>query len=118
MMNLRTVCVALALCMGLAVAASAGERGISKSTLGSMGLGAMQSISDNDGLAVRGKGTSVAIWGTASSNAGFGNHGATAYTASASHFIGPASISGGASTISFNGLHVAGSIGSSFAVAH
>ena len=40
----------------LAATASAGEA-ISLATLGDMGLGGMQQLSDNDGMAVRGKGT-------------------------------------------------------------
>lgn len=45
--------------------ASAGEP-ISKSTLSNMGLGSMQLLSDDDGMAVRGKGTFAAVWGGSS----------------------------------------------------
>jgi hypothetical protein len=44
-------------------AASAGEA-ISKSTLGHMGLGGMQIMSDTDGMAIRGKGTFAGVWGS------------------------------------------------------
>jgi hypothetical protein len=47
----------------LAATASAGEA-ISLATLGDMGLGGMQQLSDNDGMAVRGKGTAAAVWGS------------------------------------------------------
>jgi hypothetical protein len=43
--------------------AAAGEP-ISKSTLSNMGLGSMQSLSDADGMAVRGKGTFAGVWGS------------------------------------------------------
>ncbi|MEX2333250.1 MAG: hypothetical protein WD600_03270 [Pseudohongiella sp.] len=36
---------------------------ISKSTLGNMGLSGMQSLSDADGMAIRGKGTFAGVWG-------------------------------------------------------
>jgi hypothetical protein len=48
------------LAIGMFAAASAAEpAAISKASLGSMGLGGMQLMSDNDGLAVRGKGAFV-----------------------------------------------------------
>ena len=43
--------------------ASAAEM-ISKSTLSDMGLGSMQTLSDADGMAVRGKGTFAGVWGS------------------------------------------------------
>lgn len=51
MKNFAFACAALML---LAATASAAEP-VAKSTLSSMGLGSMQQMSDNDGLAVRGK---------------------------------------------------------------
>lgn len=39
-----------------AASALAGDRAVSKSTLEGMGLGSMQQLSDQDGMAVRGKG--------------------------------------------------------------
>jgi hypothetical protein len=44
--------------------ASAGDLAVSKLTLGNMGLGSMQMLSDADGLAVRGKGTFAGVWGS------------------------------------------------------
>lgn len=44
--------------------ALAGDLAVSKSTLGSMGLGSMQQMSDNDGLAIRGKGTFANVSGS------------------------------------------------------
>jgi hypothetical protein len=60
---MRNVVIACCVLMLFAATASAGELAVSKSTLGSMGLSSMQVISDADGLAVRGKGTSAAVWG-------------------------------------------------------
>jgi hypothetical protein len=53
MRNLLLACAVLTL---LSAAASAGERSVSPSTLHQMGLSSMQTLSDSDGLAVRGKG--------------------------------------------------------------
>ncbi len=39
-------------------------RAVSQSTLGQMGLGGMQRMSDTDGLAVRGKGSNALVWGS------------------------------------------------------
>jgi hypothetical protein len=44
--------------------AAAADLAVSKSTLGNMGLSSMQSMSDADGLAVRGKGTFAGVWGS------------------------------------------------------
>jgi hypothetical protein len=54
--------------MLLAATASAGELAVSKSTLGHMGLGGMQVMSDDDGTTVRGKGTFAAVWGGSAAN--------------------------------------------------
>jgi len=43
--------------------ASAAET-VSKSTLSNMGLGSMQTLSDADGMGVRGKGTFAGVWGS------------------------------------------------------
>ena len=51
----------------MAVSAKAADA-VSKSTLSSMGFSSMQVISDNDGLAVRGKGTSASVWGESTAN--------------------------------------------------
>lgn len=65
MRNLLITCVTLALMTILTSAVSGGERAgeISKSTLGRMGLGSMQALSDGDGWAVRGMGTRVRVYG-------------------------------------------------------
>lgn len=61
MKNFAIACAAIVL---FAATAKAGDLAVTKSTLSSMGLGSMQTMSDNDGLAVRGKGTAAAVWGT------------------------------------------------------
>ena len=65
-MNVRIFSAATLVLCALVASASAGE--ISKSTLSSMGLGSMQQLSDNDGLAIRGMGTSAAVWGEGTAN--------------------------------------------------
>ncbi len=65
---MKNVAIACALLMLLAATASAGDLAVSKSTLSSMGLGGMQQMSDNDGLAVRGKGTWASVWGGSQAN--------------------------------------------------
>ena len=54
MKNVAIICAAL-LVVGMVASASAAE-GVSKSTLASMGFASAQSMSDLDGMAVRGKG--------------------------------------------------------------
>src|SRR4051812_41869799 len=58
-------CVALGLLTGLSTLASAAEpqKAVSNSALASMGLGSMKTISDQDGMAVRGKGWAIAFGG-------------------------------------------------------
>jgi hypothetical protein len=114
----RIACAALVLAGSMTVLASAAEPTISKSTLGSMGLGSMKTMSDSEGTAVRGK--FAAAWGTASSNVA-GQHGNTGYVAVGQHSaVGAnASISGvGGSFGGFSGFIVGGTVGGSFAVAH
>ena len=64
MKNILFASCALVLFGCLISTASAGELAVSKSTLGNMGLGSMQVLSDTDGLAVRGKGTFAGVWGS------------------------------------------------------
>jgi len=60
MKNLGIIGGGAVLVIGMFATASAAEpSAISKASLGSMGLGGMQLMSDNDGLAVRGKGVFV-----------------------------------------------------------
>ena len=54
--------------MLFAATAMAGDLAVSKSTLGDMGLAGMQQLSDQDGMAVRGKGVSAAVWGGSEAN--------------------------------------------------
>src|SRR5262245_11248776 len=63
---MKVISAAVVLLAGFVATASAGE--ISKSALGSMGFSSMQKMSDNDGLAVRGKGTSASVWGSGTAN--------------------------------------------------
>ena len=53
---MKTFAIAFAVLMWFAATASAGDLAVSESTLDSMGLAGMQQMSDEDGLAVRGKG--------------------------------------------------------------
>lgn len=68
---MKNVAISGAMLMLLAATAAAGELAVSDSTLGNMGLGSMQLMSDHDGLAIRGKGTFANVAGT--SKAVFGN---------------------------------------------
>jgi hypothetical protein len=65
MRNLLMIFAATVLLNGTVAKVSAAERAgdVAKSTLGNMGLGSMQPMSDDAGLAVRGKGTFVHVWG-------------------------------------------------------
>jgi hypothetical protein len=65
---MKTFAFGCAALMLLAATASANDLAVSKSTLGSMGLGSMQTMSDGDGLAVRGKGTFAGVWGSSSAH--------------------------------------------------
>jgi hypothetical protein len=80
MKNFAFACAALML---LAATASAAEP-VAKSTLSSMGLGSMQTMTDNDGLAVRGKGTSASVWGGSAANWYGGQSSVNNYSANAS----------------------------------
>jgi hypothetical protein len=68
MKNVAIICAAL-LVVGMVASASAAE-GVSKSTLASMGFASAQTMSDVDGLAVRGKGfhggTKASVGGSSS----------------------------------------------------
>jgi hypothetical protein len=128
MKNFGIVCAALVICAGLVASASAAEH-VSKSTLSSMGLGSVQQMSDNDGLAIRGKGTSASVWGEGTANFK-GQTSTNGYQAAASHHNSSSSALGGnisaAGTVRLHAnnsgfsvhanLGVAG--GTSFAAAH
>jgi hypothetical protein len=126
-MRLPVLCAATVVLSAIAASASAGE--VSKSTLNSMGFANMSQLSDNDGLAVRGKGTSASVWGAGTANY-LGQTSTNGYTASASNHYGSSNAAGG--NVSFggvihgvannNGFSVHGMIGiaggTSFATAH
>lgn len=66
-----------------AASAMAAQPVVPLATLQGMGLGQMRSMSDNDGLAVRGKGTSASVWGSSQANWA-GQSSSNNYSASAS----------------------------------
>jgi hypothetical protein len=120
MKNVAFACAALML---FAATASAAEP-VAKSTLSSMGLGSMQQMSDNDGMAVRGKGTFANVWGSSSANF-YGQSSNNNYEAGASwlgkssnavgssfSFAGKVQISGAADP---TGFAIQGSIAGGFA---
>ncbi len=126
-MRLRVLCAATVVLSAIAASVSAGE--VSKSTLNSMGFANMSQLSDNDGLAVRGKGTSASVWGSGTANY-LGQTSSNGYQAAADHHYGSSSAAGG--NVSFagvihgyannNGFAVHGVVGiaggTSFATAH
>ena len=87
---MKSLAIACALLVaGLAASASAAD--VSKSTLDAMGFGNATVMSDIDGMAVRGKGTSAEVWGrgTANFNNSYGSNTSTnGYEAEASHRYG------------------------------
>lgn len=98
---MKKLALALVLVAGLAASASAADRAVSKSTLSSMGLSGMQQLSDNDGLAIRGKGTFAYTWGGSSANF-LGQHSSNNYSTGASHIFGSSTAAGG--SLSFGGI--------------
>jgi len=103
---MKKLALALVLVAGMVATASAADRAVSKSTLSSMGLSSMQVMSDNDGLAVRGKGTYAQVWGGSSANF-LGQQSVNNYSAGAKHHHGSSTAAGG--SVSFAG--VVGGIG-------
>lgn len=67
MKNVLIPCALAALLFGFVSLASAGEP-VAQSTLGNMGLGGMQQMSDEAGMTVRGKGTFAGVWGSSTAN--------------------------------------------------
>lgn len=98
-MNVRIFSAATLVLCALVASASAGE--INKSTLKNMGLGSMQQLSDNDGLAIRGKGTSASVWGEGTATYQ-GQTSTNGYQAAASHRHGSSSAEG--KNVSFAGI--------------
>lgn len=91
--------LALALLASFSMVASAAEP-VSHNALSSMGLGGMQQMSDDEGLAVRGKGASAAVWG-GSTALWHGQSSTNSYEAGSSWYGHPASATGG--SLSFAG---------------
>jgi hypothetical protein len=113
MKNFGIVCAALVIAASLVASASAADRAVSKSTLSSMGLSSMRQLSDADGLAIRGKGTSASVWGE--STASFpGQTSTNGYQAAADHHHSSSSAAGG--SISAAGVVTGGHHGVSFVV--
>jgi len=98
---MKSFAIACAALMLLAATASAGDLAVSKSTLGSMGLGGMQTMSDDDGMTVRGKGTFAAVWGGSVANWPGQQSSNNNYAAGAKWIGAPASAVGG--SLSFAG---------------
>ena len=97
-MNLRILTAATVVLASFAALASAAD--VSKSTLNGMGFGNMQQMSDTDGLAIRGKGTSASVWGE--SNVAYrGQTAVNGYAADASHHHSASSAEG--KNLSFGG---------------
>jgi hypothetical protein len=115
---MKTAVLACAALVMMVASASAAERTISKSTLSSMGLGSMQLMSDSDGLAIRGKGTSASVWGEGTANY-LGQTSTNGYRASSSHHSSSSSAQGAnfsfAGTVKINsnttGLSVRANLG-------
>lgn len=101
---MKTFAIGCAALMMLAATASAADLAVSKSTLSSMGLGAMQTMSDDEGVAVRGKFTFATVWGSSSAN-WFGQSSNNNYAAGAGHLGNTGSSAGG------NSLSGAGNVG-------
>jgi hypothetical protein len=85
-------CAALVVVASMAVSAKAADA-VSKSTLSSMGFSSMQVISDTDGLAIRGKGTSASVWGESTAN-WRGQTSTNGYQAASSHRKGSSAAAG------------------------
>jgi hypothetical protein len=101
MKTLVTACAAALIFSGiLTSAASANDLAVSKSTLDSMGLRAMQEMSPADGLAVRGQGTGAGVWG--GSVATWGGQTSSNFYSAGSSWLGQPSSAGG-SSFSFGG---------------
>lgn len=98
---MRSFAIACAAVLLFAATASAADLAVSKSTLGSMGLGSMQTLSDDDGLAVRGKGTFASVWGGSQASFYGGQFSSNSYEAGA-QWLGKPSHAGG-NSLSFAG---------------
>ncbi len=106
MKNLLIVCAAIALVASVSATVSAGEvaGAVPAATLNSMGFGGVEIMSDDAGLAVRGKGTYAYVWGSSAAVYRGRNGGARAnnnYEAGSEHYRGGSSAIGG--SLSFAG---------------
>jgi hypothetical protein len=91
----KILMLACALLLCSVVSASASQPHVPRETLRAMGIGAMQTLSDEAGLAVRGKGTFASVSGT--SRASWGGQSSTnSYSAGAS-WLGKGSNAAGSS---------------------
>lgn len=120
MTSLRIVCAASVMMLGFAVTASAADRPVAKSTLGSMGFGSMKVLADVEGQVVRGMGTSAQAYGAgiakipgASSTNGYS---ATSSHSGSSYASGTNVSVAGVATNNF--VFVVGSAGSSYGKGH
>lgn len=95
---MKSFAIAFSLMMVCAATASAGDA-VSKSALGSMGLGGMQEMSDADGMAVRGKGVSAAVWG--GSQAQFNSQFSQNFYEAAAEWHGPVGAHAAGGSLSF-----------------
>jgi hypothetical protein len=106
MKNLLIICAAVALVASVSATVSAGEvaGAVPSTTLNSMGFGGVEIMSDQAGLAVRGKGTYAYVWGGSSAMYRGRNGGAYAdnyYDAGSRNRYGSSKAVGG--SISFAG---------------
>ena len=92
---MKSFAIACSVLMLFAATASAADLAVSKSTLGSMGLSSMEQMSDEDGMAVRGKGTFANVWG--GSQASFGNQFSTNNYEAGAQWLGKNSHANGGS---------------------
>jgi hypothetical protein len=97
---MKSLAIATAL-MFFATVALAAESSVSKSTLNDMGLGRMQSLADDAGLAVRGKGSMAGVWGGSTASWPGGQSSSNNYAAGSS-WLGKGSSAGG-NSLSFSG---------------
>jgi hypothetical protein len=77
-------CVVAVIVAGMVGSVSAADH-VPASTLASMGFSGAHQMSDNDGLAVRGMGTSASVWGQSTASKGDDATSTNGYLASASH---------------------------------
>jgi len=111
MKNLLIIGAVALLVAGATVSVSAGELGsaVPATTLSSMGFGGAEIMTDDAGLAVRGKGTYASVWGNSSANFnGFGGS-ASAYNqygAGASHKYGGSAAAGSSNSFAGAALSV------------